>query len=52
LPDSPDGQMVLKLLKQAFDLKLIFTIGDSVSTGQKNVITWNEIHHKTSKSGQ
>uniref|UniRef100_A0A915DH42 E3 ubiquitin-protein ligase n=1 Tax=Ditylenchus dipsaci TaxID=166011 RepID=A0A915DH42_9BILA len=33
------------------DSRLIFTIGDSVTTGQKNVVTWNGIHHKTSMLG-
>lgn len=31
----------------AFDRRLIFTIGRSVTTGMEDVITWNEIHHKT-----
>ena len=38
-------------MKIAFDRKLIFTIGRSVTSGQDNVITWNGIHHKTSISG-
>lgn len=42
---------VLKLLKIAFDRKLVFTIGRSVTTGQDNTIVWNDIHHKTEGYG-
>lgn len=38
---------VLKLLQKAWDRKLTFTIGTSVTTGALNTIVWNEIHHKT-----
>lgn len=38
---------VLKLLRKAWDRKLTFTIGTSVTTGAANTIVWNEIHHKT-----
>ncbi|XP_070963288.1 probable E3 ubiquitin-protein ligase DTX3 isoform X1 [Oncorhynchus clarkii lewisi] len=48
LPDSPEGNRVLGLLRRAFDQRLIFTIGTSMTTGMHNVITWNDIHHKTS----
>nr|XP_020455059.1 E3 ubiquitin-protein ligase DTX3L-like isoform X2 [Monopterus albus]XP_020455060.1 E3 ubiquitin-protein ligase DTX3L-like isoform X2 [Monopterus albus]XP_020455061.1 E3 ubiquitin-protein ligase DTX3L-like isoform X2 [Monopterus albus] len=51
LPDSPEGRRILKLLKQAFDQKLIFTVGQSTTSGRNNVVTWNDIHHKTSKHG-
>ena len=39
---------VLRLLQEGWKRRLIFTIGTSVTTGLRNVITWNEIHHKTS----
>lgn len=52
LPYTIKGKHVLKLLKIAFDCKLVFTIGDSISTSAKDVITWNDIHHKTSISGE
>ncbi len=42
---------MLALLKKAFDRKLIFTIGRSVTTGRDNQIVWNGIHHKTNTSG-
>ncbi|XP_043939539.1 probable E3 ubiquitin-protein ligase DTX3 [Protopterus annectens] len=51
LPDSPEGNKVAGLLKKAFDQRLTFTIGTSMTTGQTNVITWNDIHHKTSGWG-
>ncbi|XP_008281377.1 probable E3 ubiquitin-protein ligase DTX3 [Stegastes partitus] len=51
LPACEEGQKVLKLLRKAFDRRLIFTIGRSVTTGLNNVITWNDIHHKTSMQG-
>lgn len=51
LPANEEGKEVLTLLQKAFDQKLIFTIGDSRVTGMSNVITWNDIHHKTSRSG-
>ncbi|XP_050399507.1 uncharacterized protein LOC126816811 [Patella vulgata] len=51
LPNNKDGQDVLQLLYKAFDARLIFTIGDSCTTGKSGVITWNDIHHKTSMTG-
>ncbi|XP_076857178.1 uncharacterized protein LOC143511050 [Brachyhypopomus gauderio] len=51
LPDSSEGRRVLKLLTRAFDQRLTFTIGRSSTTGQSDVVTWNDIHHKTSCYG-
>ncbi|ROL42416.1 E3 ubiquitin-protein ligase DTX3L [Anabarilius grahami] len=51
LPDNPEGNEVLSLLQRAFQQKLIFTVGKSTTTGAENVVTWNDIHHKTSKYG-
>ncbi|KAJ7403293.1 deltex E3 ubiquitin ligase 3L [Pitangus sulphuratus] len=51
LPDNVEGREILMLLKRAFDHKLIFTVGQSRTTGAQNVITWNDIHHKTSMTG-
>lgn len=51
LPDTQEGKRVLSLLQKAFDYKLIFTIGQSRTTGQDDVVTWNDIHHKTSIDG-
>nr|XP_026691658.1 uncharacterized protein LOC778744 [Ciona intestinalis] len=51
LPDNREGREVLRLLKKAFDARLIFTIGRSVTTGMENQVTWNDIHHKTNPYG-
>jgi deltex-like protein len=51
LPNTPEGLEVLDLLKEAFDRKLTFTIGRSVTTGLDNQVVWNGIHHKTNPSG-
>lgn len=51
LPDNKEGQEVLQLLRRAFNQKLIFTVGNSRTTGAEDVITWNDIHHKTSIYG-
>lgn len=47
IPDNPEGRKVLELLKLAWERRLIFTIGTSVTTGRSNCIVWNNIHHKT-----
>ncbi|XP_071145470.1 putative leucine-rich repeat-containing protein DDB_G0290503 [Mytilus edulis] len=46
LPNNTKGQLVVKLLKKAFDRRLVFTIGTSRTTGKTGVI-WNDISHKT-----
>ncbi|XP_014893059.1 E3 ubiquitin-protein ligase DTX3L-like [Poecilia latipinna] len=51
LPDNEEGQEVLKLLKKAFDQKMIFTVGTSRTSGLDNQVIWNDISHKTSKTG-
>ena len=51
LPNNKEGREVLALLKVAFDRKLTFTVGTSVTTGRKNTVVWNGIHHKTSLFG-
>ncbi|XP_070760294.1 E3 ubiquitin-protein ligase DTX3L [Enoplosus armatus] len=51
LPDSPEGRKVLNLLRQAFDQRLVFTVGRSTTSGRNNTVTWNDIHHKTSTHG-
>jgi deltex-like protein len=51
LPNNKEGREVLALLKIAFDRKLTFTVGTSVTTGRKNTVVWNGIHHKTSLFG-
>ncbi|XP_054466680.1 E3 ubiquitin-protein ligase DTX3L [Anoplopoma fimbria] len=51
LPDSSEGRRILTLLRQAFNQKLIFTVGRSTTSGRNNMVTWNDIHHKTSTTG-
>ena len=51
LPNIKEGREVLALLKIAFDRKLTFVVGTSVTTGQKNTVVWNGIHHKTNLTG-
>ncbi|XP_077305892.1 putative E3 ubiquitin-protein ligase DTX3 [Lithobates pipiens] len=51
LPDNQEGKDVLRLLRRAFDQRLIFTVGDSRTTGASDTVTWNDIHHKTSMTG-
>ena len=51
LPNNKEGREVLALLKIAFDRKLTFVVGTSVTTGQKNTVVWNGIHHKTNLQG-
>ncbi|KAK2181561.1 hypothetical protein NP493_393g04015 [Ridgeia piscesae] len=51
LPDNTDGHRILRLLRKAFEQRLIFTVGRSVTTGANNCVTWNDIHHKTSQDG-
>lgn len=51
LPNNREGREVLAMLKVAFDRKLTFTVGTSITTGRKNTVVWNGIHHKTSLFG-
>ncbi|KAL5489652.1 hypothetical protein EMCRGX_G018770 [Ephydatia muelleri] len=51
LPYNQEGMEVFKLLQKAWDAKLIFTIGTSHTSGQHNVVIWNDIHHKTNRTG-
>uniref|UniRef100_A0A8C5WDI6 E3 ubiquitin-protein ligase n=1 Tax=Leptobrachium leishanense TaxID=445787 RepID=A0A8C5WDI6_9ANUR len=51
LPDDTEGREILQLLRKAFDQRLVFTVGESRTTGAKDCVTWNDIHHKTSRHG-
>ncbi|XP_041360710.1 protein mono-ADP-ribosyltransferase PARP14-like [Gigantopelta aegis] len=51
IPDTQEGRTVLAMLRVAWERRLTFTIGRSVTTGQEGVITWNDIHHKTNTYG-
>lgn len=50
LPNTKQGRRVLKLLQVAWERRLVFTVGRSLTTGREDVITWNGIHHKTEPS--
>ena len=39
------------MLKIAWDRRLTFTIGTSVTSGAADTVVWNEIHHKTEAHG-
>ena len=51
LPDSPEGKVVLTLLKKAFDAKLLFTIGKSATFKTGNTVVWSDIQQKSSRYG-
>jgi len=51
LPFTKKGKLVFKLLKLAFERRLMFTVGFSITRGVDNVTIWNEIHAKTSMYG-
>ena len=51
LPNNKEGREVLALLYIAFQRKLTFVVGTSITTGRKNTVVWNGIHHKTSLYG-
>ncbi len=50
LPNSDEGNELLKLLRIAWDRRICFTIGTSVTDGREDVLVWN-IHHKTALNG-
>ena len=50
LPDNIEGRNVLELLKKAWKMRKTFKVGTSLTTGQSDVVAWNDIHHKTSTS--
>ncbi|GMT32032.1 hypothetical protein PFISCL1PPCAC_23329, partial [Pristionchus fissidentatus] len=51
LPNNEAGRKVLRLLEKAFECKLTFTVGDSVTSGARDTVVWNNVHHKTSMHG-
>jgi len=48
---NAEGEEICRLLKRAFNAGLVFTIGSSTTSGRDNVVTWNDIHHKTKPHG-
>lgn len=51
LPYTEEGFEVFQMLVLAFQRRLIFTVGTSVTTGKKDTVVWNGIHHKTNVRG-
>lgn len=51
LPSNAEGDEVLALFQQAFERRLTFQVGFSVTRNTDNLVCWNGIHHKTSPSG-
>ena len=51
LPNNAEGRELLELLRRAFDCKLVFTIGTSITKGKIDTVIWNDIHHKTQVQG-
>jgi deltex-like protein len=47
LPDTPEGRNVLVLIQKAWDQKILFTIGTSITRGLDDCIIYNGIHFKT-----
>ncbi|XP_059169656.1 uncharacterized protein LOC131951319 [Physella acuta] len=48
IPSTEEGFETLLLLRLAFKRRLTFTIGKSLMMNKDDMITWNDIHHKTS----
>jgi deltex-like protein len=51
LPNTAEGREALSLLETAFQRRLTFCVGTSLTTGQENTVVWASIHHKTSMHG-
>lgn len=51
LPNTVQGQKLLRRLKYAWKHGLTFRVGRSLTTGLANQVTWTSIHHKTSLHG-
>jgi len=51
LPDNVDGRKILELFKIAWERRVMFRIGTSVTTGEENTVIYNGIHIKTNTKG-
>ena len=51
LPNSIEGQNVLKRIKYAWDIRILFNVGTSLTTGRSNCVIWNGIPFKTRLDG-
>ena len=51
LPYNEDGIVIFNRLIQAFERRLTFMVGTSLTTGLTDTVVWAGIHHKTSHRG-
>lgn len=51
MPDDAEGQKVLKLFVKAWNQRLLFNVGYSLTRQQDNCLIYNGVHMKTSQSG-
>jgi len=51
IPNTTEGRKVVDLLRVAWDRRLCFSMGTSVTTRVENTLVWN-IHHKSSTKGE
>jgi deltex-like protein len=51
IPNSPEGIILFKMFVLAFERRLPFMIGTSLTTGQTNTVVWAGIHHKSNVNG-
>jgi len=51
LPDNQEGRKALHGLYLAWEQRLLFTVGRSITNGMDNCVTWNDIHLKTKVTG-
>lgn len=47
---SPEGDRHFRGLEIAFARRLVFRVGQSITTGRDNCVVWGGIHHKTCRS--
>jgi deltex-like protein len=51
IPATEHGRRVLRKFLRAWDARLLFTVGTSLTTGRPNSVIWNGIPHKTNVMG-
>lgn len=51
LPNNMDGREAFALIRLAFERKLLFTVGRSLTSGKENQIIFQSIHLKTRMDG-
>ncbi|KAK7236846.1 deltex E3 ubiquitin ligase [Aureococcus anophagefferens] len=48
---TPEGDAVFARLAVAFERRLVFNVGTSLTTGRSDCVVWAGIHHKTQRTG-